>query len=107
MFAIIVKDNIDKNARSNSASSHYHVNCKTVMQFPKADIPGDNLAVHPINEKDGYDFTSILSSYSIVLKVYHRKEPFHPQVLTFQGTVDGLTKVFKQTLIESIDGWRW
>ena len=107
MFAIIVKDNIDKNARSNMGSSHYHVNCKTVMQFRKADIPSDNLAVDPIDEEDGYDLTSILSSYSIVLRVYHCKEPLHPHVLTFQGTVDGSTKFFKQTLIESIDGWRW
>ena len=106
MFAIIVIDNIAKNARSSMASSHYHVNCKTVMQFCKADIPGDNLTFHPIDKEDGCDLTSILSSYSIVLRVYHCTEPLHPHVLTFQGTVDGSTKFFKQTLIESIDGWR-
>ena len=74
------------------------------MQFPKADIPGDNLAIHPINEKDDHDLTSIPSSYSIVPQVYHGKEPLHPQVLTFQGTVDGLVEVFKQALIEE---YRW
>ena len=39
---IIAKDNIDKNARSDTASCHYHGIRRTVMQFPKADIPGDN-----------------------------------------------------------------
>ena len=101
---IIAKDNIDKNARSNTAFSHYHGISKTVMQFPKADIPGDNLAIHPINEKDDHDLTSIPSSYSIVPQVYQGKEPLHPQVLTFQGTVNGLAEVFKQALIEE---YRW
>ena len=72
-----------------TASSHYHGNSQTVMQFPKADIPGDNLVIHPIHREDGYDLTPISSSYSIVVQVYHYKEPLHPQVLTFQGTVDG------------------
>ena len=100
VFTIIAKYNIDKNARSNTVSSHYHGISKTVMQFPKADITGDNLAIHPINEEDGYDLTSIPSSYSIVPQVYHLKEPLHPQVLTFQGTADGLAEVFNQALIE-------
>ena len=93
VFKITVKDNIDKNARS-----------KTIMQLPKADIPGNNLAIHPINEKDGYDLMSISSSYSIFSHVYHRKELLHPQDLTFQGIVDGLTEVFKQAVIEE---YRW
>ena len=74
------------------------------MQLPMADIPGDNLAIHPINEEDGYDLMSITSFCSIVPQVYHLKEPFRPQVLTFQGTVDGLAEVVKQVLIEE---YRW
>ena len=70
------------------------------MQFPNTDIPGDNLAIHPINEEDGYDLTSVPSSYGIVPQVYHGKKPIHPQVLAFQGTLDGLAEVFKQALIE-------
>ena len=85
MFTVIAKDNIDKNARSNTASSHYNGISKTVMQFPKTDIPGDNFPIHPFNDEDGYDLTSIPSSYRIVPQVYHRKKPLHPQVLTFQG----------------------
>ena len=42
VFTIIDKDNIGKNARSNTASSHYHGISKTVIHFPKADIPGEN-----------------------------------------------------------------
>ena len=104
MFTIIAKDNIKKNTRSNTASSHYHGISKTVIQFPKADIPGNNLAIHPINEKDGYNLTSIPSSYTILPQVYYRKETFHSQALTFQGTVDGLAEVFKLALIEEY-GW--
>ena len=89
VFTIIAEDNINKNTRSTTASSHYHGNSQTVMQFPKADIPGDNLVIHPIDREDGYDLTPISSSYSIVVQVYHYKEPLHPQVLTFQGIVDG------------------
>ena len=100
MFTITAKDKIDKNTRSNNASSHYHEISKAVMQFPKADISGDDLGIHSISEEDRYDLTSIPSPYSIVLQVYHRKEHLHPQVLTFQGTVDGLAKDFKQVLTE-------
>ena len=74
------------------------------MQFCKADIPGDNLAIHLIKEEDEYNLTLIPSSYSIILRVYHRKEPLYAQVLTFQGTVGGLAEVFKQALIE-YDRW--
>ena len=63
MFTIIAKDNIDKNTSSNTASSHCHGIRKIVVQFPKADIPGDNLAIHSINDEDGYDLMSIPSSY--------------------------------------------
>ena len=104
VFTIIAQDNIDKNTRSNTASSHYHGISKTVMQFPKADIPGDNLAIHPINEDEGYYLKSIPSSYSIVPQVYHRKEPLYPQGLTFEGTANGLAEVFKQALTEE---YRW
>ena len=97
VFTIITKDNIGKNARSSTASSQYHEISNTVMQFPKADIPGGNLTIHPIKEEDGYDLTSILSSCSIVPQVHHLKETLHPQAFTFQGTVDELLK--------SIDGW--
>ena len=100
MFTIIAKDSIAKNARSKITCSHYHGINKTVMQFRKADIPGDNLAIHLIKEEDEYNLTLIPSSYSIILRVYHRKEPLYAQVLTFQGTVDGLAEVFKQALIE-------
>ena len=54
VFTIIVKDNIDKKARSTTVSSHYQGISKTIMQFPKPDIPGYNLAIHPINQEDGY-----------------------------------------------------
>ena len=104
MFTITAKYSIDKNAGSKITSSHYHGINKTVMQFPKTDIPGDNLAIHLIKEEDGYNLTSIPSSYSIILQVYHRKEPLYAQVLTFQGTVGGLAEVFKQALIE-YDRW--
>ena len=76
----------------------------SVMEFPKTDIPGDNLAIQPINKQDGYDLTSIPSSYSIVPQVYQRKEPLYPQVLTFQRTVHGLAEDFNQALIEE---YRW
>ena len=76
------------------------------MQFPKADISGNNLVIHPINQEDGYDFTSIPSSYSIIPYVYHRKEPPHPQVLPFQGTVEWSAQVFKQALTVEYNGWR-
>ena len=104
VFTVIAKDNIDKNARSNTASPHYHGISKTVMQFPKTNVPIDNLAIHPINEEDGYDLTSIPSSYSIVPQVNHHKEPLHPLVLTFKVTVNGLADIFKQALIEEC---RW
>ena len=74
VFTVIAKDNIDKNARSNTASSHYQGISRTVMQLPKVDISGDNLAIHPINKEDGYDLTSMPSSYSIVVQVFHCKE---------------------------------
>ena len=107
MFTIVANNKIDKNPRSNTASSHYLEISQTVMHFPKADIPGDDLAIQPINEEDGYDLTSIPSPYSIVPQVPHRKEPLHLQVLTFQGTVNGSAEVFKHALIkEYIDGWR-
>ena len=104
MFTIIAQDNINKNTRSKTSSSHYHGISKIVMQFPKADIPGDNLAIHPTNKEDGYYLKSKPSSYSIVPQVYHHKEPLHPQVVSFEGTVNGLAKVFKQALIEE---YRW
>ena len=84
VFTIIAKENIDKNARSNIASFQYHGVSKTVMQFPKADIPSDNLAIHSINEEDGYDLMPIPSSWSNVPQVYHRKDPLHPQALSFE-----------------------
>ena len=107
MSKIIAKDNINKNARSNIASSHYHGISKTVMQFPNANIPEDNLVIHPTNEEDGYNLPSIPSSYSIVPQVHHGQEPLYPHVLTFQGTVDGLAETFKQALIEesTIPSW--
>ena len=104
VFTIICNDKINKNARSYTASSHHHEISKIFMQFPKVDIPGDDLTIYPINEDDGYGLTSIPSSDSIVPQVYHRKEPLHPQFLTFQGTVDGSAEVFKQGLIEE---YRW
>ena len=70
------------------------------MQFPKADIPGYKLAIHPISEEDGYDLALIPSSCSTVPQVYHRKKPLHPQVLTFQETADGSAEVIKQAFIE-------
>ena len=74
------------------------------MQFLETDITGDNFLIHPISKEDGYDLTSIPLSYSIVPQVYHRKKPFHSQVLTFQGTADGLAEVFMQASLKSIDG---
>ena len=74
------------------------------MQFLETDITGDNLVIHLINEEDGYNLTSIPSSYTIVPQVYHRKKPLHSQVLTFQGTADGLAEVFMQASLKSIDG---
>ena len=100
IFTIIAKGNIDRNTRSNTASSLYHGISKTVMQFPKTDIPGANLIIHPMNEEDGYDFASISPSYRIVPHVYQLKEPFNPKVITFQGTVNGSAEVFEEALIE-------
>ena len=94
---LVDKDNI---ARSNTVFSHYHGISKNVMQFPKTDIPVDNLAIHPINEEVDYDRSSRPLSYSIVPQVYHRKEHLHPQVLTFPGTVGRSADVFKQDLKE-------
>ena len=47
------------------------------MQFLKAGIRGNNLAIHPINKEDGYDLTSVPSPNNIVPQVYHCKEPLH------------------------------
>ena len=104
MFTFIANDNIDKNDKSNTASFYYREISKTVIQFPMADIPGDNLTIHRINEEDGYDLTSILSSYSIVPQGYHCKKPLNVQVLTFQGIADGSVEVLKEALIEE---YRW
>ena len=75
------------------------------MQVPKTDISSDNLAIHPINEEDGYDLMSIPSSFSIIPKVFHHKEPLHDQVLTFQRTFSESAEVFKKALIEEYRCW--
>lgn len=54
------------------------------MQLPKADIPGETLAIHPINKDNDYGIASITVSYNIYPQVYHRREPLHTQVLIFQ-----------------------
>ena len=104
VFTFIANDNIGKNDKSNTASFYYHEISKTVIQFPKADIPGNNLTIHCINEEDGYDLTSILLSYSIVPQGYHCKKPLNAQVLNFQGIADVSAEVLKEALIEE---YRW
>ena len=40
IFTVIAKDNIDLNASSSTASSHYHGTCMSLLQFPTTDNKG-------------------------------------------------------------------
>ena len=44
MFTIIAKDNIDHNARSTTATEHYHGTSFSVFQFPSVAFPGDMIS---------------------------------------------------------------
>ena len=42
LFTLIAKDNVDKNASSNTAVQHYHGISMTVMQFPSENSVGES-----------------------------------------------------------------
>ena len=44
IFTIIAKDNIDHNARSTTATKHYHGTSFPIFQFPSAAFPGDMIS---------------------------------------------------------------
>ena len=44
MFTIIAKDNIDHNARSTTATNHYHETSFSVFQFPSVAFPDDMIS---------------------------------------------------------------
>ena len=44
IFTIITKDNIDHNARSATATKHYHGASFSVFQFPSVAFPGDMIS---------------------------------------------------------------
>ena len=43
IFTIVAKDNIDVNARSTTASKHYHGTSFSIFQFPTKENPGDRI----------------------------------------------------------------
>ena len=43
LFTVMMKDNIDMNARSTFVKSHYHGTSLSVVQFPTIENPGINL----------------------------------------------------------------
>ena len=43
IFTIMMKDNIDMNARSTFIKSHYHGTSLSIVQFPTNENPGINL----------------------------------------------------------------
>ena len=44
IFTIIVKDNIDHNARSTTVTKQYHGTSFSVFQFPFVAVPGDMIS---------------------------------------------------------------
>ena len=47
VFLVMAKDNIDKNASSTDAKSHYHGTSISILQFPTSNEPGTELPPNP------------------------------------------------------------
>ena len=60
LFTVIAKDNIDLNASSSTASSHYYGTCMSLLQFPDDENTGSPIC---------YNYEK---SVNISLKVTHR-----------------------------------
>ena len=106
VFTIISKNSIDKNARVNTAFSHYHGISETVMQFPKADIPRENLLIHPINEEDGYDLTSIHCLTALFHRFIIVRNLFILKFSLFKELSMDQQRSLSKPSLKSIDGWR-
>ena len=83
IFTIIAKDNIDHNARSTTATKHYHGTSFSVFQFPSIDRPGDLI----IDEND-----------SVMAKSKSKKIPHLPSSYT------EIRRFLSPTKVLSIEG---
>ena len=87
VFTIIAKDNIDHNARSTTATKHYHGTSFSVLQFPSLDMPGtvlsNSIETLSVRSKDSLILDKLPSCYTNVHRflspqklLYMTKSPF-------------------------------
>ena len=78
---MITKDNIDKNARSTTATTHYHGISMTVMQFPTENHPGEDqpafLPVQTVTKSISKKVKALPSSYTEVKPLFLPKQKQH------------------------------
>ena len=84
VFTIIAKDNIDQNARSNTATTHYHGIRMTVMQFPTNERPEDQSMAQIDIENDISDknLQQLPPTYLEVKPAFLPKGPLYAPVYT-------------------------
>ena len=79
VFSIIAKDNIDHNARSTTATKHYHGTSMTVMQFLSEDNRGETQSrIEKIEEESSHSkkVLQIPPSYTQPEHFYLKKKSF-------------------------------
>ena len=84
IFTVVAKDNIDFNATSSTAATHFHGTSMTVMQFPVSDNLGNSITlqecVQSTNEEsknNSKKVLKILESYKTVKFLSVRKTPLY------------------------------
>ena len=73
LFTVMMKDNIDMNARSTFVKSHYHGTSLSVVQFPTIENPGINLengTQSEQNKKNSKKLASLPGEYISIKKLF-------------------------------------
>ena len=75
LFTVLAKDNIDKNAASTHAKSHYHGTSISILQFPTSEFRGTDLPSLPPPDKlpSSNKLAPLPKEYTVVQPL-----PYHP-----------------------------
>ena len=95
VFTIFAKDNIDSNARSTTATKHYHGTSLSIFQFPTTDNPGEKIEYDLDLQNEGNQtnskkieklpesFTLIKHFLSPISTLRNNNQPPNPVLPTF------------------------
>ena len=105
VFTIIAKDNIDHNARSTTATKHYHVTSMTAMQFLSNENMGETQNPPTYDKKQNMNCSKkvlqIPASYTQPETFYLKKSKFYAPVCTVNIPGEYLdNKIYNQGIDE-------